>query len=183
MVVLLAGGTGGARLARGLLDVADALTVIANTGDDVEIHGGHVSPDPDLITFWLADRIDARGWGLAGSFAADFFVFVAAGGRPGSCAWPEQATATPTTTSTLAARDPDTRMEDRPFPSRRPRAARRAGGPAPVRPVAQPMFRRMNEWPSRHRPIASGNRSRHTRVAAARAGRARPNASMVMYPS
>lgn len=66
-VVLLAGGTGGAKLARGLLDVAGAgLTVIANTGDDIEIHGGHVSPDPDLVTFWLADRIDERGWGLAG---------------------------------------------------------------------------------------------------------------------
>ena len=66
MVVLLAGGTGGAKLARGLLDVADELAVIANTGDDVEVYGGYVSPDPDLITFWLADRIDERGWGLAG---------------------------------------------------------------------------------------------------------------------
>jgi LPPG:FO 2-phospho-L-lactate transferase len=66
VVVLLAGGTGGAKLARGLLDEADELTVIANTADDVEIYGAHVSPDPDLITFWLADRIDERGWGLAG---------------------------------------------------------------------------------------------------------------------
>jgi len=66
-VVVLAGGTGGARLARGLLDVAgDELVVVANTGDDLEIHGGHVSPDPDLVTFWLADRIDERGWGLRG---------------------------------------------------------------------------------------------------------------------
>ena len=40
--------------------------MIANTGDDVEAYGGHVSPDPDLVTFWLADRIDERGWGLAG---------------------------------------------------------------------------------------------------------------------
>jgi LPPG:FO 2-phospho-L-lactate transferase len=64
-VVVLAGGTGGAKLARGMLDVVGAeLVVIANTGDDIEIHGGHVSPDPDLITFWLADRIDERGWGL-----------------------------------------------------------------------------------------------------------------------
>ena len=64
-VVVLAGGTGGAKLARGMLDVAgEDLVVIANTGDDVEFHGGHVSPDPDLVTFWLADRIDARGWGL-----------------------------------------------------------------------------------------------------------------------
>ena len=63
--VVLAGGTGGAKLARGMLDVAGAdLTVIANTADDIEIYGAHVSPDPDLVTFWLADRIDDRGWGL-----------------------------------------------------------------------------------------------------------------------
>jgi LPPG:FO 2-phospho-L-lactate transferase len=66
-VVLLAGGTGGAKLARGMLDeVGDALVVIANTGDDVEAHGGYVSPDPDLVLYWLADRIDERGWGLRG---------------------------------------------------------------------------------------------------------------------
>jgi LPPG:FO 2-phospho-L-lactate transferase len=65
-VVVLAGGTGGAKLARGMLDVvgADDLVVVANTGDDIEIYGGHVSPDPDLVAFWLADRIDERGWGL-----------------------------------------------------------------------------------------------------------------------
>ena len=67
-VVVLAGGTGGAMLARGMADVvgSEQLTVIANTGDDIEIYGAHVSPDPDLITFWLADRIDAQGWGLEG---------------------------------------------------------------------------------------------------------------------
>ncbi len=65
-VIVLAGGTGGAKLARGMLDAtgADELVVIANTGDDIEIHGAYVSPDPDLVTFWLADRIDSRGWGL-----------------------------------------------------------------------------------------------------------------------
>jgi LPPG:FO 2-phospho-L-lactate transferase len=71
-VVVLAGGTGGAKLARGMLDVVgpERLAVIANTGDDIEIYGAHVSPDPDLVSFWLADLIDARGWGLAGdSFA------------------------------------------------------------------------------------------------------------------
>jgi LPPG:FO 2-phospho-L-lactate transferase len=48
-----------------MLDVAgDELTVIANTGDDVEIYGAYVSPDPDLVAFWLADVIDERGWGL-----------------------------------------------------------------------------------------------------------------------
>ena len=40
--------------------------MIANTGDDIEIYGAYVSPDPDLVTFWLADLIDDRGWGLAG---------------------------------------------------------------------------------------------------------------------
>jgi len=66
-VVVLAGGTGGAKLARGMLDAVEdpsRLAVIANTGDDIEIYGAHVSPDPDLVSFWLADRIDARGWGL-----------------------------------------------------------------------------------------------------------------------
>jgi len=64
-VVVLAGGTGGAKLARGMLDVAgDDLTVVANTADDIEIYGAYVSPDPDLCTFWLTDRIDERGWGL-----------------------------------------------------------------------------------------------------------------------
>ena len=43
---------------------APALTVIANTADDIEIYGAYVSPDPDLVSFWLVDRIDERGWGL-----------------------------------------------------------------------------------------------------------------------
>ncbi|HEY2571883.1 MAG TPA: 2-phospho-L-lactate transferase [Solirubrobacteraceae bacterium] len=67
-VVVLAGGTGGAKLVRGMADVVDSerLVAIANTGDDIEIYGAHVSPDPDLISFWLADEIDERGWGLKG---------------------------------------------------------------------------------------------------------------------
>jgi len=67
-VVVLAGGTGGAKLARGMLDVvgADELVVIANTGDDIDIYGSHVSPDPDLVSFWLADLINDRGWGIEG---------------------------------------------------------------------------------------------------------------------
>jgi LPPG:FO 2-phospho-L-lactate transferase len=67
VVVVLAGGTGGAKLARGMLDVVgDELVVVANTADDVEAYGAYVCPDPDLCTFWLADRIDERGWGLRG---------------------------------------------------------------------------------------------------------------------
>ncbi|HST70149.1 MAG TPA: 2-phospho-L-lactate transferase [Solirubrobacterales bacterium] len=65
-VVLLAGGTGGAKLAAGMQEeVGGDLTVIANTGDDVETLGVHVSPDPDLVTYWLSDEIDeGRGWGI-----------------------------------------------------------------------------------------------------------------------
>jgi LPPG:FO 2-phospho-L-lactate transferase len=67
-VVVLAGGTGGAKLARGMADAVgqERLTTIVNTGDDIEIYGGYVSPDPDLVSFWLADAIDDRGWGLRG---------------------------------------------------------------------------------------------------------------------
>jgi LPPG:FO 2-phospho-L-lactate transferase len=65
-VALLAGGTGGAKLAAGAQELAgEDLSVIANTGDDVEVLGVHVSPDPDLITYWLNGEIDEeRGWGL-----------------------------------------------------------------------------------------------------------------------
>ena len=68
MVVVLAGGTGGAKLAAGMYDLLGPgeLAVIANTGDDVEMHGVHVSPDPDLVTYWLAGTIDERGWGIRG---------------------------------------------------------------------------------------------------------------------
>ncbi len=67
-VVVLAGGTGGAKLARGMCDAIDPdrLAVIANTGDDIEIYGAYVSPDPDLVSFWIGDLIDERGWGLRG---------------------------------------------------------------------------------------------------------------------
>jgi LPPG:FO 2-phospho-L-lactate transferase len=71
-IVILTGGTGGAKLARGIADIAgpERLAAIVNTGDDIEIYGAHVSPDPDLVSFWLADAIDERGWGLDGdSFA------------------------------------------------------------------------------------------------------------------
>jgi LPPG:FO 2-phospho-L-lactate transferase len=65
-VALLAGGTGGAKLAAGMQEeLGGDLSVIANTGDDVETLGVHVSPDPDLITYWLSGEIDEeRGWGI-----------------------------------------------------------------------------------------------------------------------
>jgi LPPG:FO 2-phospho-L-lactate transferase len=67
-VTALAGGTGAAKLLRGLaacLAPRD-LTVIGNTGDDAEVWGLHVSPDLDTVTYALAGVLDvARGWGRA----------------------------------------------------------------------------------------------------------------------
>jgi LPPG:FO 2-phospho-L-lactate transferase len=68
-VVAIAGGTGAAKLLRGLAACVrpHELTVIGNTGDDAEIWGLHVSPDLDTVTYALAGRLDVeRGWGLAG---------------------------------------------------------------------------------------------------------------------
>jgi LPPG:FO 2-phospho-L-lactate transferase len=82
LLVLLSGGTGGAKLARGMLDVLgpDRLAVIANTGDDVAAFGLHVSPDPDLVTYWLAGVIDEqRGYGVEGETHHVFDQLVALG--------------------------------------------------------------------------------------------------------
>jgi LPPG:FO 2-phospho-L-lactate transferase len=46
-------------------EVGADLAVVANTADDIEILGVHVSPDPDLITYWLSGEIEPeRGWGI-----------------------------------------------------------------------------------------------------------------------
>ena len=66
-VALLAGGTGGAKLAHGFALLGDGveLSVIANVGDDLELHGLHVSPDIDALLYTLAGLVDTeRGWGV-----------------------------------------------------------------------------------------------------------------------
>lgn len=66
-VALLAGGTGGTKLAHGFAQVLAAgdLTVIANVGDDFEPHGLHVSPDIDALLYTLGELIDVeQGWGV-----------------------------------------------------------------------------------------------------------------------
>jgi len=83
VVVVLAGGTGGAKLAAGMLGVVGPgeVTVVANTADDVEVYATHVSPDPDLVTWWLAGLIDERGWGIWGDTFHVMDAFESAG-RP-----------------------------------------------------------------------------------------------------
>jgi LPPG:FO 2-phospho-L-lactate transferase len=68
-VVVLAGGTGGAKLAHGLQQVLSPgeLAVVVNTGDDTERHGLLVMPDHDAVLYMLDGRFDdERGWGIAG---------------------------------------------------------------------------------------------------------------------
>ena len=67
-VVALAGGIGAARFLRGLVRVVPTprLTVVANTGDDLRLHGLHISPDLDTITYTLGGGVhSAQGWGRA----------------------------------------------------------------------------------------------------------------------
>jgi LPPG:FO 2-phospho-L-lactate transferase len=66
-IAALAGGVGGSKLVLGLYRVMDPrhLTVIANTGDDVVMHGLHISPDPDILIYTLADLVNPQtGWGF-----------------------------------------------------------------------------------------------------------------------
>jgi LPPG:FO 2-phospho-L-lactate transferase len=68
-VTALAGGIGAGKFLRGLTRVVpgDDLTVVVNVADDLEVHGLHVSPDPDSVTYWLGDAFDReRGWGRRG---------------------------------------------------------------------------------------------------------------------
>ncbi len=85
-IVALAGGTGAAKLLRGLVQVTDAadLTIVVNTGDDMELWGLSVSPDLDTVCYALAGLLDReRGWGLSG----ETFHALAAIGRYGEPTW------------------------------------------------------------------------------------------------
>jgi LPPG:FO 2-phospho-L-lactate transferase len=67
-IAVLAGGVGGARFVQALTEVVrpSDMTMIANVGDDLEVHGLHVSPDLDTLLYTLAGLGDEeRGWGRA----------------------------------------------------------------------------------------------------------------------
>ncbi len=72
-VTVLSGGVGGARFLRGLLRLVARsgagtdVTVVANTGDDIWLHGLKICPDLDTVMYTLGDGIDTeRGWGRDG---------------------------------------------------------------------------------------------------------------------
>jgi LPPG:FO 2-phospho-L-lactate transferase len=86
MIVVLTGGTGGAKFVQGLKQVVPPreLTFIVNTGDDLRWWGLHVSPDVDSITYALAGTLSReRGWGVEG----DTFECLEAMQRLGAPAW------------------------------------------------------------------------------------------------
>ena len=69
MITTLAGGVGAARFLLGLVRGVpeDEITVIVNTGDDIELYGLHISPDLDIVMYTLADIVDEeKGWGVRG---------------------------------------------------------------------------------------------------------------------
>jgi LPPG:FO 2-phospho-L-lactate transferase len=86
VITALAGGVGAARFLSGLVKLVDPkdLTVIGNTGDDMELYGLHISPDLDIVAYTLAEIVDeAKGWGIKG----DTFQFLDALKRFGCETW------------------------------------------------------------------------------------------------
>ena len=69
MITALAGGVGAARFLTGLLKITEEkdVSVIVNTGDDLEMFGLHISPDIDIVAYTLAGIVDQeKGWGIKG---------------------------------------------------------------------------------------------------------------------
>jgi len=69
MITALAGGVGAARFLTGLVKLVNEknLSIIVNTGDDIELFGLHISPDIDIVAYTLAGIIDEeKGWGIRG---------------------------------------------------------------------------------------------------------------------
>ena len=66
-ITALAGGTGASKLLLGLAGVMtpDDITIIANTGDDIELFGLRICPDIDTVTYTLAGVINEAGWGIS----------------------------------------------------------------------------------------------------------------------
>ncbi len=86
LVLALAGGVGGAKLALGLTKILppERLVIVVNTGDDEEFHGLHVSPDLDTITYTLSGLYNQEtGWGMSG----DSFNTLGMLNRLGSDTW------------------------------------------------------------------------------------------------
>jgi len=85
-IMALAGGVGASKLLLGLSRVMDSgeLTIVVNTGDDIVLHGLHISPDLDIVTYTLAGEVNPEtGWG----FRDDSFHTLKQLGRYGRADW------------------------------------------------------------------------------------------------
>jgi LPPG:FO 2-phospho-L-lactate transferase len=86
MITVLAGGVGAAKFLQGLVEVVapQDITVISNTGDDIDLHGLHISPDIDIVIYTLAGISHPdQGWGIKG----DSFHTLEMLGRYGHATW------------------------------------------------------------------------------------------------
>jgi LPPG:FO 2-phospho-L-lactate transferase len=86
MITALGGGVGAAKFLKGLCQILkrEPLTVIVNTGDDIQISGLKISPDVDTIIYWLSGVVDrGKGWGISG----DSFRYLGALRRFGVKTW------------------------------------------------------------------------------------------------
>jgi LPPG:FO 2-phospho-L-lactate transferase len=86
MITVLAGGVGAAKFLQGLVEVVDPrnITIISNTGDDIDLYGLHISPDIDIVLYTLAGISHPdQGWGIK----ADTFHTLEMLGRYGHQTW------------------------------------------------------------------------------------------------
>jgi LPPG:FO 2-phospho-L-lactate transferase len=84
LITVIAGGTGSVKLVRGLARIAGDMTVVANVGDNIWLHGLYVCPDIDTVVYGLGGMLDEkRGWGVQG----DTFSFLGQLRRAGEKPW------------------------------------------------------------------------------------------------
>ena len=84
LITVVAGGTGSVKLVRGMARVAGDLTVVANVGDNIWLHGLYVCPDIDTVVYGLGGMLDEkRGWGVQD----DTFSFLDQLRRAGEKPW------------------------------------------------------------------------------------------------
>jgi len=87
MITALAGGVGASKFLEGLAQVLppEEISVVVNTGDDLEMFGLYIAPDLDIVTYTLAEAVNREtGWGLSGD---TFNVGVNVTGTSGALMW------------------------------------------------------------------------------------------------
>jgi hypothetical protein len=107
MITVLSGGVGAARFLQGLVQVVPQkdVTIVSNTGDDLEMFGLHVSPDIDIVIYHLAGVVNEDpGWGLAGDtfHTLDSLASATTHGSPSATATSPPTSTAPTSSARAA---------------------------------------------------------------------------------